>query len=574
MKYNRRVKKYKYQCSEKTKHRLRLLHIARKLTREDVECLRLVVGDIIPRKTARDIQSGLSLFQHLKWRGASVLNDYDQLRKLLLHIGRRDLANKLPTGKSKSDCVEVSYRDEFIETHRFLLLKVSEQLFYGDVQKLLFLCPSIREASRPEIKEGYKLFYELEKQELLGPKKYGYLLERLKCIGRNDLAEFMVTETGIIPEIPDSFRVPNQSLECVFHSKQLQYKSFRNELSRLTSNCHTWEVMVKAAWEDMKPVYAMSTPAVYQWQSLLDHESEIDQMITLSLQSICAFTEGFHTRLRIVADSDSFDVDMIRPWVDKCLDSSAQFNKALMPTQWNTVFRKRIQQLHDERKDPVGVPAQNACKSITDICKGLMDGDCLDSITASVGRKLFTIESISYSAWAYMLMLQWLAMLVHMARHSKLDLAKYSGSIMSVVLVHKDHIFQSYEMLVDILGKEVMKIVDPLLQDTLASVFPGSPHNPNSYNHPNTILAAFYTFIISLFAQSHGYSIDSAEVGRRLIEVLYEQDSYSCQIHSCVRAARKMAHATSTEVENLKKAVERSCSSFAQRVIVEKLLDS
>ena len=83
VKYNRRVssvKKYKFQCSKKTKHCLRLLHIARKLTREDVECLRLVVGDIILRKIAKDIQSGLRLFQQLKWRGASVLNDYDQLR--------------------------------------------------------------------------------------------------------------------------------------------------------------------------------------------------------------------------------------------------------------------------------------------------------------------------------------------------------------------------------------------------------------------------------------------------------------------------------------------------------------
>ena len=190
--------------------------------------------------------------------------------------------------------------------------------------------------------------------------------------------------------------------------------------------------------------------------------------------------------------------------------------------------------------------------------------------------KLLTIESISYSAWAYMLMLQWLAMLVHMARHSKLDLAKYSGSLVSVVLTHKDHIFQSYEMLVDILGEEVMKLVDPLLQNISTSVrTQGSPYSSNSYNHPNTILGAFYTFIISLLAQSHGYPIDSTEVGRRLIDVFYNnQDLYNCQIRSCVSAARKMAHAMSTEVENLRKSIERSYSSFAQRAIIEKLLNS
>ena len=138
-------------------------------------------------------------------------------------------------------------------------------------------------------------------------------MERLECIGRNDLAQLLVIETGMIPEIPDSFKVPNQTLECIFHSKQLQHKSFKNELSRLTSNYRAWEVMVKAAWEGMKSVYAMSSPAVYQWPSLLDHESEIDQMVTLSLQSISAFTEGLHARLRIVADSDSFDVETVKP---------------------------------------------------------------------------------------------------------------------------------------------------------------------------------------------------------------------------------------------------------------------
>ena len=149
-----------------------------------------------------------------------------------------------------------------------------------------------------------------------------------------------------------------------------------------------------------------------------------------------------------------------------------------------------------------------------------MDSDRLDGITAVADHKLQTIESITYSAWVYVPMLQWLAKLVHMARCCRLDITKHFHNLVSVVLTHGNHICQSYGMLMDILGKEVMKMVDPYLHNTpfLASQPLSCDCMP--YDHPNTVLTPFYTFIISLLAQARGFPINYPEVGRKLIETL------------------------------------------------------
>ncbi len=557
---------------QRTKHRLRLMKIARRLTRKDVQCLLFVAGGIIPKEVAKKVCSGLELFQQLEWCESLWLDKHSQLKEWLQCIGRQDLASKL-LGLQHG----ASDNSTPVETHRFLLLKISNHLSTDEIQQLLFLCPSIPEASSEEIKEGYKLFCELENQEVLGPHNYGYLVQRLEHIGRIDLAKLLVVETGV-PDVPSSLKGPNQTLDHIFYVKQTQYIFYRNELSRLTANDHEWRVMIKTTWEDMKHIFAMDTPIVHQWPCFHDQidteTAKIDpRLISLTLQSISTFAAGYHAHIQTRAESKSFDVDALKPHVEECLDSFTQFNKVLMPTRWNVSSRRRIQERQAERKDPVGTPANNACRCVTDICSGLMDSHQLNNIIAEVGCKLRTIESVTYSAWAYVPMLQWLAMLVHMVRFCRLDITKYLHDLVSVIDTHKNHISQSYGMLTEILGKEVMKTVDPLLNNMPFQASQLSPPNTTSYNHPNTILTPFYTFMISLFAQANGYPIDYPEVGKKLIEILFSDKIYNCQTHYSIDAVRKMAQAMSAEVETLKQSVEKACSSFAQRAIIEKLFN-
>lgn len=224
---------------QRTKHRLRLMKIARRLTRKDVQCLLFVAGGIIPKEVAKKVCSGLELFQQLEWCKSLWLNKHSQLKEWLQCIGRQDLASKL-SGLQHG----ASDNSTPVETHRFLLLKISNHLSTDEIQQLLFLCPSIPEASSEEIKEGYKLFCELENQEVLGPHNYGYLVQRLEHIGRIDLAKLLVVETGV-PDVPSSLKGPNQTLDHIFYVKQTQYIFYRNELSRLTANDRSRDIL----WE-------------------------------------------------------------------------------------------------------------------------------------------------------------------------------------------------------------------------------------------------------------------------------------------------------------------------------------
>ena len=528
-------------------------------------------SDAIPKEVAEKVSSGLELFQQLEWCKSLCQNKHSQLKEWLQCIGRQDLASKLSGLQPDGD------GSKLVETHRFLLLKISNHLSYDEIQQLLFLCPSIPEASSQEIKEGYKFFCELENQEVLAPQNYGYLIQRLEHIGRIDLAKLLVMETGI-PDIPTSLKSPSQTLDHIFHVKQTQYIFYRNELSRLTANYHEWGVMIKTTWENMKQIFAMDAPMIYQWpyfhEQIGTKTAKINpRLVSATLQNISTFAAGYHAHVRTRAESKSFHADAVKPYIEECLDSFTQFNEALMPTQWNVSSRQRIQELQAERKDPVGLPANSACRCITDICKGLMDSHQLNSIIAEVGRKLGTIESVTYSAWAYVPMLQWLAVLVHMARCGRLDVSKYLHDLVSVIDTHKNHIAQSYGMLMGILGKEVMKIVDPLFKNMPFHASHPSSLDSTPYNHPNTILTPFYTFVISLLAQAHGYPVDYPEVGRKLIEILFSEKIYNRQTHCSIDAIRKMAQAMSAEVENLKKSIEKACSSFAQRAIIEKLFN-
>ena len=141
---------------EKTKHRLRLLNIAQRLTRKDVQCILFVAGDTIPKEIALKIHSGLELFQQLEWHNSLCLNKPSHLKEWLQSIKRHDLASKLPELQQEgcndlSLCCDEEGKRKLVDVHRFLLLRISNCLSNAEVQQLLFLCPSIPETSSQKI---------------------------------------------------------------------------------------------------------------------------------------------------------------------------------------------------------------------------------------------------------------------------------------------------------------------------------------------------------------------------------------------------------------------------------------
>lgn len=72
-----------------------LFDISEELTRQDVEKIKYLCSDSIPRGPAEDIQNGLQLFDALERNALISPQNLDLLAVMLLKIGRKDLSSKV-----------------------------------------------------------------------------------------------------------------------------------------------------------------------------------------------------------------------------------------------------------------------------------------------------------------------------------------------------------------------------------------------------------------------------------------------------------------------------------------------
>ena len=75
--------------------RILLFDFSQELTRQDVEKMKYLALDFIPRGRAEDIQNGLHLFDALERNSRISPQNLDLLKEMLVKIGREDLASKV-----------------------------------------------------------------------------------------------------------------------------------------------------------------------------------------------------------------------------------------------------------------------------------------------------------------------------------------------------------------------------------------------------------------------------------------------------------------------------------------------
>ena len=75
--------------------RILLFDFSQELTRQDVEKMKYLALDFIPRGRAEDIQNGLHLFDALERNSRISPQNLDLLKEMLVKIGREDLGSKV-----------------------------------------------------------------------------------------------------------------------------------------------------------------------------------------------------------------------------------------------------------------------------------------------------------------------------------------------------------------------------------------------------------------------------------------------------------------------------------------------
>lgn len=75
--------------------RILLFDFSEELTRQDVEKMKYLALDFIPRGRAESIENGLHLFDALERNARISPQNLDLLEELLIKIGRKDLSTKV-----------------------------------------------------------------------------------------------------------------------------------------------------------------------------------------------------------------------------------------------------------------------------------------------------------------------------------------------------------------------------------------------------------------------------------------------------------------------------------------------
>ena len=90
--------------------RILLFDFSEELTRQDVEKMKYLALDFIPRGRAENIENGLHLFDALERNARISPQNLDLLEELLIKIGRKDLSakvDKFRQGKCTFPCYEL-----------------------------------------------------------------------------------------------------------------------------------------------------------------------------------------------------------------------------------------------------------------------------------------------------------------------------------------------------------------------------------------------------------------------------------------------------------------------------------
>ena len=173
--------------------------------------------------------------------------------------------------------------------------------------------------------------------------------------------------------------------------------------------------------------------------------------------------DAYRTHTETIISSGSAQPQSIEPSTIACNEAFSRFSEALADSGWNPDGRQDPIIRRTERNFQVDIQAQSALKAIADLCEGLPCGKKIEEAEGLVKEEVFTISTGIYGCWYSTPMYHWMRTLIQLAASSELDLAKYHAHIIRVVTRHREPIIQYYSKFRQLLGRDTLEMVDPIL---------------------------------------------------------------------------------------------------------------
>ena len=495
------------------------------------------------------------------------------------------------------------------------LLKIYQNLSKEDINNLVYISPECPE----DVKSGREYCQLLEKKGLIGPTNYDYLLDRLIDIGREDLAFQLMERVCQSPHTPSSLsthllarllgsgredlaielmkckcRVPHlpsglssahQMLLMVFNAKQGICTAHRRAIAKLCDPVYAMNEMGGLLEAHFCQIVLQSTKVdmaatVYQWSnfSVFEDRGTLGELLENTLESIFSFADAFRTHIVTILSSETAQLQSIEPSATACTLAFDRFSEALADSGWNHDGRQDPIIRRTKRDFPIDTQAQSACKTIADLCEGISDEQKIEEAEGLVKEELFTFVTGMYACWYSTPMYHWMRTLIQLAASSKLDLTRYHEHIIKVVTRHREPIIQYYSKFTQLLGRDILKMVDPILNmpqpKTISSEKPTA--TTETCTRQELYMAVYwYMYLLQLVALAAGSSSSQWEMAKQFAKIHQEfhQNSYAEALKSSMEVAGKLIIATNARVESFRlQAIQLCPEPSAENVLLSKLL--
>lgn len=352
--------------------------------------------------------------------------------------------------------------------HRKLMLRIAKSLSRQNVDEILYLSEDcIKTTSR--VPSGVDLMRGLERNGMLGPGNYTFLLSCLREIGRIDLEQQLkksLSTSHALPSVPASFCGPNQLFLVKLSGLEHKRGNFVSSMCCITdlkTNSQAWAPYINRKYTCLFSALTTSQD--------LPESFEIVKVLVTTLDNL---SKSLVTREKAVADfaltkdystllTDVHQVGVLAKVYIAALDSIGWRKK------WRTSEIEEIYEL-----SPLYHASLHTSSTLRELANELF-GEC--QLREATDKPVKNLHSIQFYAVQQFIILHWLVTLIEFAAYCKVDLQSYKDFFKSMIEYHKPGITANQTFLHWLLNGT--KLLEKIESEGLVKLESGNSSSPD-----------------------------------------------------------------------------------------------
>ena len=352
-----------------------------------------------------------------------------------------------------------------------LLMHLSQQLTFEHTKKLAFLMyPTHDLVTALDFVECLEREGGLNSIELVTR-----LSSCLEVIGRIDLAQLLQSLKA--PQVIASLSTPQQQLNLkmrlFIHSKQQSYDFHMKALKKIETDNVVRMKLLGPIVERLHPLFQETNIELLarsiETAKLMSHHRNLDSLIETSLVEVSKIDKAYTNAMQItcVANCADIPMDKVCDIIEQLHESYKLFNSMMDVLNWNSVIRDDLKEAVELHKSPFGISAEVPCQYIFELSQEITRCDKICQEKEKLDRYLQALYGVYYSACYYIIIIQWLASLFCFSNIPNSKFCEHEAALQHIVQQKKDDIMQSYKHICEVIGHEVLEMLNiPLPEST------------------------------------------------------------------------------------------------------------